>query len=77
MASGQPWENWVDRAIACPLEWPFGTKVRLLDFNREFVCMDRGGKIKFVDGIPWVDTLTKEALTNYGAVIVAEVQFPK
>lgn len=66
MASGEPWEAWVGRAIACPPEWPFGT--RLMAFGREWICLDRGSRIRFEGGIPWVDFLTPEPPAPYGSV---------
>lgn len=73
MASGERWEDWAFRpwaepgAIACPPEWPFGT--RLLAFGRIWVCLDRGSRIQFApDGIPWVDFLHPRPLAPYGAV---------
>lgn len=69
MASGEPWEDWVDKAIACPLEWEFGT--RLVIAGRDWVCMDHGGAIVIQDSIAWVDMLTPEALYAYGTVVEA------
>ena len=71
MASGKPWAPWMERACACPPEWAFGTVV-VLDGQR-WTCMDRGGKIKFVDGIPWVDFLTRTPQYSYGQIIEVEV----
>ena len=61
MASGERWEDWAYRpwsepgAAACPPEWPFGTRFRLA--GREWVCLDRGGRIRYEGGVPWVDLL--------------------
>jgi len=69
MANGQPWQDHVGYAIACPPEWPFGTK---LDVNGEiWECMDRGSKIQFEDGIAWVDFLIPSIEYPYGAVLDA------
>ena len=71
MASGEPWAPWMERACACPPEWAFGTVV-VLDGQR-WTCMDRGGKIKFVDSVPWVDFLTRTPQYAYGQIIEVEV----
>lgn len=68
MASGEPWENWVDRAVACPKEYPFGT-IFIID-GRRWVCMDRGGAIVRVnDNTIWLDMLTRRPLYRYGTVV--------
>ena len=71
MASGKPWEQYVDLAVACPPEWPFGRKV-IFEGNT-YTCMDRGGKIKYVDGIPWIDFLTPKAAYAYGSIVTVQV----
>jgi len=71
MASGEPWEEWIDRAIACPVEWEFGTIVRL--FGIDWTCMDRGGAIVYQDGIPWVDILSEKSPVSYGEIVEAEI----
>ena len=71
MASGEPWQDWVEEAIACPPEWEFGT--RLVVSGREWVCMDRGGAIQIEDGIAWIDMLTPEALFPHGNIVEALV----
>jgi len=71
MANGQPWAPYVDIAVACPPEWPFGRKV-IFEGNT-YTCMDRGGKIKYVEGIPWIDFLTPKAAYPYGSVITVQV----
>jgi len=61
MASGERWEDWAYRpwrepgAAACPPEWPFGTRFHLA--GRDWVCLDRGGRIRYENGVPWVDLL--------------------
>jgi len=71
MASGNPWAPWMERACACPPEWAFGTVV-VLDGQR-WECQDRGGKIKYVDGVPWVDFLTRTPQYSYGELVTVEV----
>jgi len=67
MASGLQWQDYIGKAVACPAEWAFGILI-VLDGN-EWVCLDRGGKIKVVDGIPWVDFLEAEARYPHGSLI--------
>jgi len=71
MASGKPWAPWMELACACPPEWDFGTTV-VLDGQR-WTCLDRGGKINYVDGIPWVDFLTRTPQYSYGQIVEVEV----
>jgi hypothetical protein len=70
MANGKPWQDYVNVAIACPPEMPFGTK--LIVNNKTWICMDRGSKIVYgEDGIPWIDFLTPTIDYPYGAVLDA------
>lgn len=49
MTSGEPWQAWVDRAVACSYDFPLGTKFRVVDppsLAGEWICMDRGGDIQ-------------------------------
>jgi hypothetical protein len=56
MANGQPWQEFIGYAIACPPEWKFGTKL-IID-GKTWECMDRGGAIQIENGIAWVDFLS-------------------
>lgn len=71
MASGEPWQDWVEAAIACPLEWEFGTRVVVA--GEEWECMDRGGAIQIVDGIAWIDMLTPNPRYAYGTIVEAHL----
>jgi hypothetical protein len=71
MASGKPWEPYLDQACACPAEFPFGTKFVVQ--GKTWVCMDRGGAIVREGGKIWLDLLTKKAIVPYGAVLKVEV----
>ena len=71
MASGKPWADYVDLAVACPPEWPFGRQV--IFEGRTYTCLDRGGMIKYVNGIPWIDFLTPKAAYPYGTVITVQI----
>jgi hypothetical protein len=77
MASGERWQNWINRAAACPREWPFGTLL-ILPGDEVFVCLDRGGKIVIgPDGVAWVDLLLASAPpVPFGTVVEATVIFP-
>lgn len=73
MASGLPWEDYIDKAVACPKEWPFNTRVTL--DGKTWICLDRGGQIKIVDGIPWVDFMVEKGAYKYGTLVQARVRF--
>ena len=73
MASGASWEKWMNKACACPKEYPFGTKFILPDGSK-WVCMDRGGKIVTeADGTIWLDLLTRHTSYHYGKVVKVQV----
>lgn len=77
MASGQPWQSWINRAAACVWNWPFGTQVTLPG-GEVFVCLDRGGAIVIGDdGIPWIDLLVQYAPVPFGAVLPVTLRFPR
>lgn len=69
MSSGEPWQRWIERAAGCPAEWPFGTIV--IADDRPWVCLDRGGRVRYEAGVPWVDFLTDKPFANYGQIIEA------
>jgi len=72
MASGLRWQDWIGRAAACPREWPFWTEI-ILSGGEKFYCLDRGGRIRFVGGIAWVDLLVKVPPVPFGTIIDAWV----
>lgn len=74
MSSGEMWEHWIGRAVACPDIFPFGTIFKLHD--QEWVCLDRGGKIVVEEGIPWIDFLTFVPRHSYGDVVRVEIIRP-
>lgn len=78
MASGEPWQDWLNRGAACPIEWAFGTVIVLQPGGETFVCLDRGGAIVTgADGIAWVDLLLAgQPPMPYGAITEATVYFP-
>ena len=71
MANQERWQDHVGEAVACPPEWEFRTTVEL--DGQTWTCRDRGGKIKFVDGIPWVDFLRTSAAYTYGSIMQVRV----
>ena len=74
MAAGAAWEKWIDRACACPAEYPFGTKFILPDGSK-WVCMDRGDAIVTdQNGVIWLDLLTKKARYPHGKIVRVEVR---
>ncbi len=77
MANGQPWQDWVGRALACPIEWDFGTRVVFPD-GTEWVCKDRGGAIRYTaNGMTWVDQLTGSPLYYYGQFVEVRLYPPE
>lgn len=74
MSSGEHWQDWVDKAIACPPEFAFGTTFILPD-GSSWVCMDRGGAIQTLwDGTIWLDLLTEHAMVPYGSIMTVYIQ---
>lgn len=68
MASGQPWQNWVGKAVACPSEYPFGT-IFVIE-GRNWVCLDRGGAITRINNNTiWLDMLSNKPLYKFGTVL--------
>lgn len=45
MASDLPWRAFIGVAVACPLEFPLGTRVKIPSLGREYICLDRGSMI--------------------------------
>ena len=71
MASGEKWEDWVGRAIACPPEWEFGTSLEV--DGHMWTCMDRGSAIVFEEGIPRIDMLTPNPPPSVGTIVEAKI----
>jgi len=68
MAAGHDAREWYGRALACPGEFPLGSKW-IIEGSRwgladgEFECLDRGGRIVIdADGIVWLDLLTDKPI---------------
>lgn len=76
MASGDRWEDHVGVAVACPPEWEFGTRILVGSDRREWVCLDRGGAIRYIDGTPFVDFLTNDPQYKFGQIIEVELIEP-
>lgn len=71
MASGLRWTDYMEVAIACPPSWEFGTEI--VAFGTTWICLDRGGAIQYVDGIPWIDFLTAYPQVPFRAIIEVEI----
>ncbi len=57
MASGQRYEDWVGKGLACPVEFPIGTQFEIN--GQLWMCVDRGGAIvSLPDGTIWLDLLS-------------------
>ena len=74
MASGLRWEDNLGVAVACPMEFPMYSRV-VTPFG-EFICLDRGGMIVIIDGVPWIDHLSETPHLNYGFLMQIEVYAP-
>lgn len=72
-ANGDPWKDWWYTGVACPPEWAFGTTVTLN--GKTWTCVDRGGAIKYIDGIPFVDFLRGEAEYPFKSIQTVYVKF--
>lgn len=72
-ANGDRWQQWEDRGIACPKEFPFGTQIQA--YGQTWTCVDRGRSVRIKNGIPWIDFLTDEPHEKYGEIV--EVQLVK
>ena len=71
MANGERWQDWMDKAIACPVEIPFETKIMIGD--EVWICKDRGGAIVFDGETYWIDQLTEIPKYRFGEVIEAYI----
>jgi hypothetical protein len=69
MASGLPWQEYIGKAVACPPEWSFHTK--LVVAGKTWECLDRGSRIQIMDGIAWIDFLQEKADYKYGSLVDA------
>lgn len=74
MANGEPWENYIGEAIACPPELPLGTVLEIE--GNIYTCRDRGGAIILnKDGTYWIDFLADHLPVGdyYGQVLTAHI----
>lgn len=69
MSNGERWQDWMNKAIACPPEIPFESKI-IVD-NIEWICKDRGGAITYDGYAYWIDQLTASPQYSYGQVVEA------
>lgn len=57
VASGDDWQEWAYTGVACPADWPLGTRI-VLD-GVTWTCVDRGSAIGYTrDGRPIIDFMT-------------------
>lgn len=76
-ASGFTWFEDVGYWLACPENFPFGTK--FIIEGKEFKCMDRGGAILIENDVAWVDILYPSnpfPNRNWGDVVTAVIKLP-
>lgn len=74
MSNGQPWQDWIDKAIACPAEIPFESII-VVD-GQEWICKDRGGAIVYTGNAYWIDMLTASPQYKYGQEVDATIIYP-
>ena len=76
-ASGRPWQEGINKWLACPREFPFGTAFQLPG-GETFYCYDRGGKIVTnSDGSIWLDLLIDTPPpVPYGTRMTVKVFYP-
>jgi len=65
VASGDDWRLWLGTGAACGPSYEFGTVLVLVDHDREFTCVDRGGAIGD-DVIDFLLAPDDELVTRYG-----------
>lgn len=66
MANGERWQDWMGKAIACPVKLPFET--RIVIEGKEWICKDRGGKIIGDADAYWIDQLTEIPEYEFGTI---------
>lgn len=72
MADGNQYIDYVGRTVACPSDWPLGSK--LLIAGGWYQCRDRGGAIVMApDGAFWVDILYPYNPVGYWGIEVEAI----
>lgn len=66
MANGERWQDWMGKAIACPHQLPFETRI-VID-GKEWICKDRGNLIVFDSYAYWIDQLTENPEYDFGTL---------
>jgi len=77
MANGQEVKYFIGEAVACPVEFPFGTVIKV--WGGYYTCRDRGGAIvKISENTYWFDVLypTMPAYKEWGALADVQVWYP-
>jgi hypothetical protein len=75
LANGERWETNFNIAVACPKEFPFGTVI-ILEDGSKWECKDRGGKIVFIDNIPYIDFLVRAPQFTFGSILEVTIIYP-
>jgi len=68
MASGDPWQDWLRKAVACSSEIPLGSKIVVVapeQVKGVYFCMDRGGGIEGTDLIDFLDDVQRLPWLEY------------
>lgn len=75
MASGHRWLDYVGVAVACPLEFPLGTRF-ITEFG-DYQCLDRGSAITWLsDGSFWLDFLEPEQRFGFWQEFTVRMIYP-
>lgn len=77
MSNGEQWQTGINTALACPVEFPFGTEF-ILPGGEKFTCKDRGGAIVTTpDNKIWLDLLVQNPPVPFGTEITVTVIYPE
>jgi len=73
MASGDLWEDYLYKAVACDSQYPLGTKFLVVapeEVKGEYICLDRGGGIEGTDLIDFLDDTQRLPWLDYVYVYI-------
>ena len=73
-ASGERWQDWLDRGLACPKEFPLWST--WIINGKKWTCIDRGGWVYIKNGVVRVDLLTRHSPLS-GHILEATVIYSK